>query len=227
MRIVFYDADNNHYALHPACENRGNQRFITFSHVGCTGYLLFRAPLDQPIDLRSDQLRHALAELEDRFLYITEEKLSRMEQFSVRYVSHTDLFRNKSGIEIPEGAANYAVCGVWKQGDELRILIPAKAMTYTTAVAMELHYSIKPHRKAVKKFFRTVFEETTFYQVTFERKPGYVNGTVFYTIGSSGIRYPVVEKMIGATTLINTYGQVPEFRSVAPGVKLIKNEGGR
>lgn len=223
MKIQFQNADGSHYAGMPQTERRGDKRFLRFAYAGCTGYLLLRAPLEQPIDLLEETTQHAIAALGDRLRFGLEEQLPGLEQTTVRYVAHEELYRSNDCVEIPDGAANYAVCGVWETAEALRILLPLEGMASTASVAVELHYSVKPHMIQVKKgIFRTVTEQSDFYQVTFERKNGYTSGMVYYTIGNSGLRYPVMEKMIGATTLIKTNKQIPEFRSVTPGVTLIK-----
>lgn len=223
MKIQFQNADGCHYAGMPQTERRGDRRLLRFAYAGCTGYLLLRAPLEKPIDLLSETTQHAIAVLGDRLRFGVEEQLPGQEHTTVRFVSHDELYRGNDCVEIPDGAANYAVCGVWETEGVLRILLPLEGMSSTASVAVELHYSVRPHMVQVRRgFFRTVTEQSDFYQVTFERKPGYTSDMVCYTIGNSGLRYPVMEKMIGSTTLIKTNKQIPEFHSVTPGVILKK-----
>lgn len=222
MKITFQNANGNHFARMPQTERRDKKRYIRFSYAGCTGYLILRSPLEKPADLLSEELQHAIVSLGDRISFGEERQLPGMEHISIRYVTHSELFRGNDSIEIPEGAASYAVCGVVVQGEEFRILLPLDKKSSTTAVAVELPYSIRRHEIEKRKLFRTVREQTDFYQVSFERRNGYVSGMAYYTIGNSGLRYPVVEKMIGATTLIKTNGQIPEFHVAVPGVILIK-----
>lgn len=223
MKIQLYNADGFHYAGTPQTEKRGEKRVIRFAYAGCSGYLLLRAPLEKPIDLLSETTQHALAALGDRILMGMEEQLPHMEYITVRFISHDELYRGGDCIEIRDDAANYAVCGVLQEADVCRILLPLEHMLYATAVAVELHYSVEPHMVQVKKgLFRKGMEQSDFYRVRFERKPSYVDGMVYYTIGRSGIRFPVTERMMGNTVLIKTNQQIPEFHTATPGVVLKK-----
>lgn len=222
MKIVFQEAGGNRYAVRPQCERRGDKRVLGFRSAGCTGYLLFRAPLDKPIDLRSEVLQHAIALLEEKIRTSYDVKLPQMEHITMRYISQTEFYKGNNGVEIPETAANYAVCGVWETGNEFQILLPRETAGSTTSVSVELSYSVRPYMTTVKKFFRTVQEQSDFYQVTFEHKSGYTSGMVFYTIGDSSVRYPVMEQMLGRSTLIKTYKQIPVFHAAVPGVVLKK-----
>ena len=222
MKIVFQEAGGNHYAVRPQCERRGDKRVLGFRAAGCTGYLLFRAPLDKTIDLGSEAIQHAIAMLEEKVCTSYDVKLPQMEHITMRYISQAEFYKCSNGIEIPETAANYAVCGVWQVGNEFRVLWPRETAGSTTSVSVELSYSLRPYIITQRKFFRTVQEQTDFYQVTFDRKPGYSNGMVFYTIGDSGVQYPVMEQMLGKSTLIKTFKKVPVFHTAVPGVVLKK-----
>lgn len=222
MNIKFQDANGSHYAGKPQTERRDNKRYIRFAYAGCTGYLLLRSSLDKPANLHSEELQHAIMELGDRIRFGCEEQLPGMEHISLRYVSHNELYRNNDSIEIVDTAASYAVCGVWDFNGEWRILLPLEGMSSTVSVAIELTYSVRPYVVMERRFLRSVPRQTDFYQVEFKRVSGYVSGLVCYTIGNSGLRYPVMEKMIGATTLIKTNRQIPEFHSLTPGVTLIR-----
>lgn len=221
MKIQLVTADGFHYAGTPQTEKRGEKRVIRFAYAGCSGYLLLRAPLEKPIDLHAETTQHALAALGDRILMGMEEQLPHMEYITVRYIAHEELYRSGDCIEIRDEAANYAVCGVLQSAGVCRILLPLERMLYTTAVAVELYYSMEPHMIQVKKgLFRKGMEQSDFYRVHFERKSSYVDGMVYYTIGRSGIRFPVTERMMGATVLIKTNQQIPEFHAATPGVVL-------
>lgn len=223
MKIQFQNANGGQYAGMPQTERRGDRRVLRFAYAGCSGYLLLRSPLEKPIDLMSEMTQHAILVLGDRIRFGLEEQLPNMEHITLRYISHEELFRCNDCVEIPDYAANYAVCGVCEEGQEMQILLPLDGMSYTTSVAVELHYSIRPHMVEVRRgMFRRAMEQSDFYQVTFERKSGYASGMVYYTIGNNGLRYPVMEKMVGATTLIKTNKQIPEFHSATPGVILKK-----
>lgn len=222
MNIKFQDANGSHYARMPQTECRDNHRRIRFSYTGCTGYLILRSSLDKPANLLSEELQHAIVVLGDRIREAGDHQLPGMGYISVRYVSHSELFRGNDSVEVPDGAASYAVCGVLIQGDEMRILLPKDSATSTTSVAVELTYSIRPHVITRRRFLHTVQEQTDYCQVTFERRVGYTSGMVYYTIGNSGLRYPVMEKMIGATTLIKNNRQALEFHVAVPGVTLVR-----
>ena len=224
MRIIFQNANGERYAGSPQTEKRGDRRSIRFSYAGCTHYLLFRSPLDVTIDLENQKLQDALMMLGDELLYAREMELPGMEKMAVTCVAHTDLYRNNGFIDIKDEAANFAVCGVFMMADQFQILLPLRGMSYTTQVAVELSYTLKPYviEKKGGLFRRATQEQTDFYQVTFEKKNSYISGTVFYTIGRSNYRFPVVEQMMGRTVLIRTNREIPEFVSTTPGVILKK-----
>lgn len=223
MKIQLLNANGSHYAGTPQSEKRGAKRIIRFAYAGCSGYLLLRSPLEKQIDLHSETTQHALAVLGDRILGGQEVQLPQMEYITVRYISHDEIFRSGDCVEIRDDPANYAVCGVLKKEDICQILLPLENMLYTTAVAVELYYSVEPYMIQVRKgLFRKVMEQSDFYWVRFERKPSYVDGMVYYTIGRSGTRFPVTERMLGASVLIKTNKQIPEFHAATPGVVLKK-----
>lgn len=223
MRIIFQTANGERYAGSPQTEKRGDRRAIRFSYIGCTHYLLFQSPLDMSVKLDSSDVQEALLTMGDGVLDAREEALPGMERVLVSCVTHTELYRNNGYITIKDEAANYAICGVFFQADQFQILLPLPGMSYTTAVAVELSYTLKPYMIEQKKgLFRKVTEQTDFYQVTFERKNSYISGTVYYTIGRQNYRFPVVEQMMGRTVLIKTNKEIPEFKSTTPGVVLKK-----
>lgn len=224
MRIIFQNANGERYAGSPQTEKRGDQRSIRFAYAGCTHYLLFRAPLDVSIDLEKQEVRDALEMMGGDLLYAMETEVPGVEKLTVTCVAHTDLYRNNGFINIKDEAANYGICGVFMMGDQFQILMPLRGMAYTTAVAVELSYTLKPYviEKKGGLFRRATVEKTDFYQVNFEKKTGYVNGTVYYTIGRQRYRFPVVEEMMGKTVLIRTNQEIPEFFSTTPGVILKK-----
>lgn len=223
MKFVFREADGTHYAGAPQTEKVREQRFLRFVHSGCTSYLLLCAPLDKQIDLHSEKVQKAIAELPKDLTEDRAVSLPGMNHISIRWIKNDTLFCNNDHIEIRDEAANYAICGVLERDGEFQILIPLQGMTYTTAVAVELRYSAEPYFVEVKKgFFRKELEQTDFCIVNFDHKPCYTNGMVYYTVGKSPCRYPVTERMMGATVLIKTKKQPLEFHSATPGVLLKK-----
>lgn len=222
MRIEFSTAGDNNYAMTPQIEKRGTRRVLQMAQYGCTHFLLISAPLNMNPDLADEALKNGLLQLGDNLTEAKELSVPGLEMFQVTCVSYM-AFRKENGLlEIPDKAANYAVCGglYSKDEDVFYILLPRTGMSYHTSVAVEISYSMRPHVKEVKKLFRTEREQTPFYEVNFEKKSSYVDGSIVYTIGKRPYSYPLTEQMMGKTILIRTDGEIPKFKSTSSGVIL-------
>ena len=222
MRIEFSTAGDNNYAMTPQTEKRGAKRILRMAQHGCTHFLLISAPLNQKPNLEDAGLKEGLLQLGDKMLQAKELSVPGMEVFQVTCISYME-YRKESGLlELPDKAANYAVCGglYSKEEDVFYIWLPRTGMSYHASVAVEISYSMRPHVKQIKRMFRTETERTPFYEVNFEKKSSYVDGSIVYTIGKRPYSYPLTEQMMGKTILIKTDGEIPQFRSTASGVIL-------
>lgn len=222
MRIEFSTAGDNNYAMNPQTEKRGTRRVLQMTQYGCTHFLLISAPLNVEPDFSDETLKNGLMQLGDSLTEAKDLSVPGMEKLQVTCVSYMAYRKENGLLEIPEKAANYAVCGglYSKDEDVFYILLPRAGMSYRTSVAVEITYSMRPHVKEVKKLFRTEREQTPFYEVNFEKKSSYADGSIVYTIGKRPYSYPLTEQMMGKTILIRTDGEIPQFKSTTSGVIL-------
>lgn len=221
MKIEFASAGENNYAMNPQTEKRAGRRLMRMAQHGCTHFLIISSPLDVKVDIADKSLQDDLSKVED-LLNAVDKTLPNHEKITVTCVSYLTFRRDNEYIELPDKAANYAVCGCHfsQDSDVFRVLMPMTGMGYHTHVAIELHYKMRPYVKVTKKFLRTEKERTPFYEVQFEKKNSFVDGCVFYTIGQKPYKFPVTQQMLGNTFLIKTDGEIPKFESTTPGVIL-------
>lgn len=222
MKIEFISAGDNSYVMNPQTENRGGHRMLRMAQRGCTHFLIFSSPLSVQVNLTDPDFQERLAQMADELLKTKETPLPGQQAISVTCVSHMTFRRDNEYIELPDRAANYAVCGglLSRDSETMRILIPTAGMSYRTSVAVEIRCSFKPYVKSVKKFLRTETERTPFYEVRFEKKESFVDGSILYTIGQRQYKFAITEQMLGKPILIRTDGEIPKFESTTPGVIL-------
>ncbi len=222
MIIEFDFASDNNYAMNPQTEKRAGHHLLRMAQQGCTHFLVVASPLDVHIDFSESDTQNRLKQLADRLLDAKELPLPGQDGTTVTCVSYMTFRKDNGYIELPDKAASYAVCGchLSRDGGIMRILVPTSGMGYRTSVAVELRYSMKPYVKVTKKFLRTETERTPFYQVSFEKKDSFVEGSVVYTIGQKPYRFFITEQMLGKSFLIKTDGEIPRFESTTPGVIL-------
>ena len=225
MKIKFSTVGDGNYAMNPQTEKRGDRRVLRMAQHGCTHFLIFTSPLNHQVDLKDEALQDGLQKMGDLLLNAENVLVPGQEAVQVSCVSYMTFRRDNEYIEIPDKAANYAICGCFqkKEEDELHLLLPREGMAYRTAIAVELHYSMKPHVIVTKKLFRSETQRTPFYEVRFEKKASYVDGSVVYTIGQKPYRFPITEAMLGKTILIRTDNEIPRFESLTPGI-ILRNE---
>ena len=225
MKVEFDFAGNNNYVMNPQTEKRAGRRLMRMAQHGCTHFLILSSPLDVQVDMNDPVLQSRLVRMSDDLLNANEKPLPGDESITVACVSYLTFRRENEYIELPDKAANYAVCGchLSREGNILRILIPTAGMGYRTSVAVEIHYTMRPYEKVTKKLLRTETERTPFYEVSFEKKSSFVHGSVIYTIGQKPYKFVITEQMLGKSFLIRTDGEIPKFESTTPGVNL-RNE---
>lgn len=225
MKIEFDQASDSNYAMNPQTEKRTGRRLMRMAQHGCTHFLIVSSPLNVQVDLNDPAFKSRLAQMSDGLLNTVDGPLPGREEITVTCVSYMTFRRENEYIELPDKAANYAVCGchLSRDNEVFRILIPTAGMGYRTSVAVELRYSMKPYVKVTKKFLRTETERTPFYEVIFEKKSSFVDGSVIYTIGQKPYRFAITEQMLGKAFLIRTDGEIPKFESTTPGV-ILRNE---
>lgn len=222
MNIEFSTAGNTNFAMNPQTEKRGDRRLLRMAQRGCSHFLLFSAPLNQKIDIFDPTVHQLLQDHADTLLTAQDAPLDDTEKFLVSCISYMDFRKANEYIDLPDKAANYALCGCHyrKETDTLIVLLPTPGMGHTTSVAVEMRYSLRPYEKEIKKLFKTVRERTPFYEAYLEKKSAYVDGSIYYTIGKMPYRFPVTERMLGKKFLIRTDGEIPQLESSTDGVIL-------
>lgn len=225
MKIQFDLANDNNYAMNPQTEKRTGRRLMRMAQHGCTHFLIISSPLNVQVDVQDDIFQSYLIQLSDDLLNANAISLPGQEDITVTCVSYMAFRRDNEYIELPDKAANYAVCGclLSRDGEVLRVLMPTAGMGYRTSVAVELHYTMRPYIKVIKKFLRTETERTPFYEVNFEKKSSFVDGSVIYTLGQKPYKFVITGQMLGKPFLIRTDGDIPKFESTTPGV-ILRNE---
>lgn len=222
MEIEFAVASDSNYAMNPQTEKRAGSRVMRMSHRGCTHFLVVFSPLDVQIDFNDPVFRDKLAQMSEELTSASDTPLPEQENITVTCVSHMEFRKANEYIMLPEKAGNYAVCGCYigRDNAKMRLFAPAAGMRYRVSVAVELHYTMKPYMKVVKKVFRQEKERTPFYEVCFEKKSSLAEGSVIYTVGRIPYRFVVTEQMLGRPILIRTNGEIPKFESTTPGIIL-------
>lgn len=222
MKIEFISAGDNNYAMNPQTENRAGRRMLRMAQRGCTHFLIISSPLNVQVNLTDPEFQEHLVQMADVLIKAKEAPLPGQQAITITCVSHMTFRRDNEYIELPDRAANYAICGclLSRDNENMRILIPTAGMGYRTSVAVEIRYSFKPHVKIIKKFLRTETERTAFYEAYFEKKEAFLDGSILYTIGQKPYKFAVTEQMLGKTILIRTDGEIPRFESATPGVIL-------
>ena len=222
MKIEFTSAGDNNYVMNPQTENRAGRRVLRMAQRGCTHFLIISSPINVQVKLEDTNFQEQLMQMADDLLKAKETPLPDQESILLTCVSHMTFRRDNEYIMLPDRAANYAVCGclLSRDNETMRILLPTAGMGYRTSVAVEIRYSFKPHVKIIKKFLRTETERTPFYEVTFEKKESFLDGSIFYTIRQKPYRFAITEQMLGKTILVRTDGEIPRFESATPGVIL-------
>lgn len=225
MKIQFDLANDNNYAMNPQTEKRTGRRLMRMAQHGCTHFLIISSPLNVQVDVQDDIFQSCLIQLSDDLLNANAISLPGQEDITVTCVSYMAFRRDNEYIELPDKAANYAVCGclLSRDGEVLRVLMPTAGMGYRTSVAVELHYTMRPYIKVIKKFLRTETERTPFYEVNFEKKSSFADGSVIYTLGQKPYKFVITGQMLGKPFLIRTDGDIPKFESTTPGV-ILRNE---
>lgn len=225
MKVEFDLASDSNYVMNPQTEKRTGRRLMRMAQHGCTHFLIVSSPLNVQVDFSDAVFQGQLTQMSDDLLGACDSSLPGQEDITVTCVSYMTFRRDNEYIELPDKAANYAVCGchLSRDSEKLRILIPTAGMGYRTSVAVELRYTMKPYIKVIKKLFRTETERTPFYEVNFEKKNSFVDGSVIYTIGQKPYRFAITKQMLGKPFLIRTDGEIPKFESTNPGV-ILRNE---
>lgn len=225
MKIEFDLASDSNYVMNPQTEKRAGRRLMRMSQHGCTHFLIVSSPLNVQVVLNDAAFRDHLVQMSDDLLCARDSSLPGQEDITVTCVSYMAFRKDNEYIELPDKAANYAVCGchLSRDGEKMRILMPTAGMGYRTSVAVELRYTMKPYTKVIKKLFRTETERTPFYEVNFEKKNSFVDGGVIYTVGQKPYRFSITKQMLGKPFLIRTDGEIPKFESTNPGV-ILRNE---
>ena len=227
MKVQFDSASDSNYAMNPQTEKRAGRRLMRMSQHGCTHFLIISSPLNVQVDLKDPVFQNRLAQMSDNLLSAVESPLPGQEDVVVTCVSYMVFRRDNEYIELPDKAANYAVCGCHfcRDGEVLCILLPTSGIRYRTSVAVELHYTMKPYLKVTKRVLRTECERTPFYEANFEKINSYIDGSVVYMIGQKPYKFVVTGQMLGKSFLIRTDGDVPKFESTTPGIILREKEG--
>lgn len=222
MKIQFDVANDSNYAMNPQTEKRAGRRLMRMAQHGCTHFLIISSALGVQVDFNDSVLQSALVQLSDDLLHADNISLPILDDITVTCVSYMIFRRDNEYIELPDKAANYAVCGchLSRDGEVLRILMPTAGMGFRTSVAVDLHYTMKPYVKVIKKFLRTETVRTPFYEVNFEKMSTFVDGSIIYTIGQKPYRFAITKQMLGKPFLIRTDGDMPKFESITPGVVL-------
>ena len=225
MKIQFITAGDSNFAMNPQTEKRGGRRVLKMAQRGCTHFLIFTSPLNIVVDLKDEELLKKLEEMGDTLLSAVDTPLPQQEMIQVSCVDYMNFRRDNEFIVFRDNAAYYAICGCFlsKNDDTLSLLLPRDGMGYRTEIAVEIRYTMKPHVIETRKLLRKEVTRTPFYEVHFEKKTNYIDGSVVYTIGQQPYRYPITEAMLGKTILIRTDNEIPRFESAMPGVTL-RNE---
>lgn len=222
MNIQFSSAGDNNFAMNPQTEKRGDRRLLRMAQRGCTHFLVLASPLNMKLDIQDKALQSKLEALGDALRDARELPLPQQEEITVSCISYMAFRKDNEYIDLPDKAANYAICGCHyrKEDDLFNVLLPTTGMGYHTSVAVEMHYRMKPYEKEVKKLFRKQVERTPFYEVCFEKKNSFIDGSIVYTIGKKPYRFPITQQMLGRTFLIKTDGEIPKFEADNAGVIL-------
>ena len=201
MKIQFSTAGDHNFAMNPQTEKRGDRRFLRMAQHGCTHFLVFASPLNVKLDIHDKQMQNKLEQLGDSLREAQDLPLPQQEEITVTCINYMTFRKANEYIDLPDKAANYAICGCHytKEEDTFSILLPTTGMGYHTAVAVEIRFRMKPYEQEIKKLFRKEIVRTPFYEVWFEKKNAYVDGSIVYTIGKKPFKFPITQQMMGKT----------------------------
>ena len=219
MDLEFVRSTDSRYAMNPQIEKRQGSHRMRMAQHGCTHFLIMSSPLNVEVDFEDPKFQESMASIGEP-LDAKDTLLPGFGNVTVTCISYPEYRRNNEYIELPDRVAAYAVYGCLESGGVLKIFLPMKGMIYQTSVAVDLRYSINPFMREVRRGFRRVTEQTPFYEVLFEKKNSFANGSVVYTIGNEPYRFAITENMLGRSVYIKSEKEMPRFEAAASGINL-------
>ncbi len=223
MRIATESTNSNVYVQSPSFDQQS--RKISLMQKGCSHFMLIEADISDTTDIGGEAFRTALENAADSIL-LRDEPMG-LQGTSVRLCMITLQSYLQSGMKIPVNLATgiYTILGcLYRQAeDTLYVFFPQNLQYSQVIVKMEVKYSIEPYFIEKIKFpFRKVQERTPYYCVHFDECRDYQEGSIYYTIGDSGPRYPITGAMMGRSVLIKSPDKIPEFGANTRGIVLIR-----
>lgn len=228
MNVVLEKMDGQVYAMSPIIERIGGQNQMRLAYSGCTHILLLCAKLDQKIGFMDEATRELVKNLNSDILSGKKISLCEQPQVTAWTVDFMTFQRNLGKIQLPEMAANYAVCACChdQQTDVLSLYLPERvSVQYQATVSVEIPYKVEPYRISVKTGFlgmREELQDTDFYKATVgTENSNFHSGDIVYKVSAEKYLYPVPERMKGREFLIRSKkGAPPEFSSAVSGITL-------
>lgn len=211
MDVILEKMDGQVYAMNPEVEKIQGQNYMKLVHSGCTHVLLLYAMLDEKINFMEENTKTLLKNLKEDIL--TGDVLTFSDSsMKARIVDYVTIQKNRGSIQLPEIAANYAICACRynQQDDSLKLYLPDRDLIrYQTTVSVEVKYKVEPYEIPVKKGFLGIcgveMQRTDFYKVLVgTEKSNFSSGDIVYTIDREPWKYPVTEEMKGREVLIKS-----------------------
>lgn len=228
MEIVLEKMNGKVYAMDPQIEKIQGQNRMRLAYTGCTHILLLYAFLEHKIDFLSEDMHERLKSLQKEVLSGESVRLPETDMM-VKMVDFLTLQKNKGNIQLPDIAANYAVCACRyrPQQDIMTLYLPDRSsLRYQATVSVEIKYKVEPYILSVKKGFLGLggmeSRRTEYFRAVIgTEKSNFQSGDIVYTINKEPYRYPITKEMKGKELLIKSSdGIPPKFQATVPGITL-------
>lgn len=213
MVIEFNTTDSAHYAMNPRTEKIDSRRFLHFDSLNCSHVLLVQDPFAEYNDLfLSKEFRKNLEQLAEETGKAFFEMNCRAvpgTNLTVSCINYLKYQMNSQSLEIQDQSSRLHICGMLAGKNTVVLYVPDKGVRNTVDISLEMRFIQKPYMitasdsNALGKN-RYVSKDTPYEYVFFEGVPGYVDGSVFYSISFHGRQFtiPILREMLGKSMLI-------------------------
>lgn len=213
MVIEFKTIDSTHYAMNPRAEKTYSRRLLRFDSLNCSHVLLVEDPFAEYKDLFSNtEFRKSLEQLAEEtgkaFFEMNHRPIPGT-NLTVGCINYLKYQMNNQTLEIQDQSARFHICGMLAGKNTVAVYVPGNGVRHTVDISLEMRYIQKPYMITASDSSafgrnRKISKDTSYDYVFFEAVPGYIDGSVFYTISFHGRQYtiPVLREMLGKGMLI-------------------------
>lgn len=213
MVIEFKMIDSIHYAMNPRAEKTGSHRLLRFDSLNCSHVLLVQDPFAEYNDLFSNtEFRVRLEQLAEEtgkaFFEMDHRSISGT-NLTVSCINYLKYQMNNQTFEIQDRSSRFHICGMLAEKSTVTLYVPDNGVRHTVDISLEIRYIQKPYMITASSsrafgLTRQVSKDTSYDYVFFEPVPGYIDGSVFYTVSFHGQQFkiPILCEMLGKSMLI-------------------------